>query len=275
MIYSCIGKNSNSKNTDTNMPTFNDSVNRIFNIYNRNNQLIKQSSITFEYWNKEKKRSEISTYYYYDFRGNLIKKVILSSNNPPDSLITFFVYNIENNLIKKVELDYERDTSEIEINEYITKKNKKETKSTIIKRNLLSIDKKNRDFDTTVTWLEEIYSDSLIKKMLYYELHGYKRVLKETTFYSYNFNGKLEKSYTLDSNFDTVSQTLLKYSDVGKLTMKKKYLNKINYVSTELFDSNGCIYKLINIDKNLDLKDTFRYKCDKNCNVIEIISYPR
>ena len=51
---------------------------------------------------------------------------------------------------------------------------------------------------------------------------------------------------------------------------KKHVLNKLNNITKELYDANGCIEKVITIDKSTNISDTVYYECDDICNVLKI-----
>jgi len=193
-----------------------------------------------------------------------MKQVEENSSNS-DSSVIFYDYNQNDELTRKVHIDYNGDTIEIENNNYLYEGNVKSIKRTTIKKSFMP----NSDYDTTYYLIKEEFEDTLKNVIHYYQLKGKNKQLKETEFLRHNKIGNLERSYTLDPNNDTVQSVLVEYYN-GKIKSKKHVLNKLNNTTKELYDNNGCIEKVITIDKSVNISDTVYYECDDFCNVLKI-----
>ena len=262
---SCVNKAKNEDVSD-NEQIYN---NIITNYYNDQNLLVKQTTVNTENPYGVLVERKAQTNYFYDCKGKLKKEVriiqVEENSSNSDSSVIFYNYNQDDELTRKVHIDYNDDTLEIEKNSYFSEGNVKNIKKTTIKKSFMS----NSIYDTTTYLIKEEYDDSLKNVIFYYQLKRKKKQLQETEFLSYNKSGNLERSYTLDPNNDTVNSFFVEFYN-GKIRSKKFVLNKLNYTTKELYDANGCIEKVITIDKSKNISDTVYYECDDLCNVLKI-----
>jgi hypothetical protein len=262
---SCIN---NTKNEDI-VSSERDYNNIVTNYYNDQNLLVKQTTVNTEKPHGVLLERRAQTNYFYDDKERLKKevriKLVEENSSNPDSSVIFYDYNQNDELTRKIHIDYNGDTLEIEENSYLNEGNVKNIKRITIKKSFLP----KTVYDTAYYLIKEEFEDTLKKVVSYYQLKGAKKQLKETEFLSYNQSGNLEKSYTLDINNDTVQFLLVEYYN-GKIKSKKHVLNKLNHTTKELYDANGCIEKVITIDKSANISDTVYYECDDICNVLKI-----
>lgn len=242
--------------------------------YNANGKLCKEiiKSIDNIKGGKTIADKMLTKYEYYPKSGKLKRKIVLSnpSKQNSDSMITTYKYDHEERLIREVTIDYSGDTTEIFKKRYYDSNDEIEkVEEFLIKENIYSSNKEVRkQYDTSKTLKKIAYNDTLRRKIEYFNIQNGNKTYIKTTYYEYLPNGKEKINYTLDANNDTISFVKNKYD--GAKIKRKVYINKKSgSISKSIYDEQGCINKIISIDKKKGEKDTTFYKCNEKGKVVE------
>lgn len=244
--------------------------------YDTNNKLIKETGIVPMIKGIFFDTIFSSTDYFYNQNNELIKTI----RTTDEHVITRnFSYNSNNQLIYQDEIENGVDTIRKFFNQYYHENSFKCIKKTALKVDIGNLYElrygENRDdkipFDTTFTLTKESYNDSLLQKSYHYLCFQDTIQLLSMTQYYYNSDNNLIKTVSLNTIGDTISRRILKYKNDTLIRDETYNDNEIGkYNSFEIFDSNGHIKKLVNIDLDINESDTVYYKCDASGNPIEM-----